>query len=57
MKNEINSPVEWLFAMVYNPNDNREIMLKCLDRAREMERDLILDVIKRIREERCNDLY
>jgi hypothetical protein len=52
MKDEINSPVEWLFAMVYNPNDNREIMLKCLDRAREMERDLILDVIKRIREEK-----
>jgi hypothetical protein len=33
--------VEWLFLMINNPNDNQEMALKCLEKAKQMEKEQI----------------
>ena len=35
--------VEWLFLMINNPNDNQEMALKCLENAKLMEREQIVN--------------
>ena len=35
--------VDWLFLMINNPNDNQEMALKCLAKAKAMEREQIQD--------------
>jgi hypothetical protein len=33
--------VDWLFLMINNPNDNQEMALKCLEKAKQMEKKQI----------------
>ena len=35
--------VDWLFTMLNNPNSNQEFAKKLLDKAKEMEKDQIID--------------
>jgi hypothetical protein len=35
--------VDWLFLMINNPNDNQEMALKCLEKAKQMEREQIVN--------------
>ena len=50
MKDEIKSPVSWLFEMYHN--NNGVITLKHLQQAREMESEMVATIMKILREEK-----
>jgi hypothetical protein len=37
--------VDWLFLMINNPNDNQEMALKCLEKAKQMEKEQIMEAV------------
>ena len=38
--------VEWLFLMLNNPNRNQDFANKLLDKAKEMEKEQVIDTAK-----------
>jgi hypothetical protein len=37
--------VDWLFLMINNPNDNQEMALKCLEKAKQIEKEQIMEAV------------